>query len=52
MSLYPPTRQPSNALNGIADMNDGSGTINPAALNATGMLVSLPSHHLLATLKS
>ncbi|KIV88887.1 hypothetical protein PV10_08519 [Exophiala mesophila] len=38
MSLYPPTRQPLNALNGIADMNDGSGTINPAALNATGTL--------------
>ncbi|EXJ85922.1 hypothetical protein A1O1_06291 [Capronia coronata CBS 617.96] len=39
MSIYPPTRQPTNALNGISDMSDGSGTINPAALNASGGLI-------------
>ena len=38
MSIYPPTRQPTHILNGIGDMSDGSGTINPAALNASGML--------------
>ena len=38
MSIYPPTRQPTHVLNGIGDMSDGSGTINPAALNASGTL--------------
>jgi hypothetical protein len=37
MSIYPPARQPTNVLNGVGDMSDGSGTINPAALNASGM---------------
>ncbi|EXJ85004.1 hypothetical protein A1O3_05679 [Capronia epimyces CBS 606.96] len=39
MSIYPPTRQPTTALNGVGDMSDGSGTINPAALNASGGLI-------------
>lgn len=39
MSIYPPSRQPTNALNGVGNMNDGSGTINPAALNASGTLL-------------
>ncbi|KIX04628.1 uncharacterized protein Z518_05498 [Rhinocladiella mackenziei CBS 650.93] len=39
MSIYPPSRQPTNALNGVGDMSDGSGTINPAALNASGGLI-------------
>ncbi|KAK5212469.1 hypothetical protein LTR41_001415 [Exophiala xenobiotica] len=36
MSIYPPSHQPTNALNGIGVMSDGSGTINPAALNTSG----------------
>ncbi|OCT51692.1 nuclear localization protein [Cladophialophora carrionii] len=39
MSIYPPTRQPTNVLNGVGAMSDGSGTINPAALNASGGLI-------------
>lgn len=34
MSIYSPSHQAPNALNGIGDMSDGSGTINPAALNS------------------
>ncbi|OAL25585.1 hypothetical protein AYO20_10426 [Fonsecaea nubica] len=41
MSIYPPTRHPTNALNGIGDMSDGAGTIDPAALNASGMSFSI-----------
>jgi hypothetical protein len=37
MSIYSPSHQASNALNGIGDMSDGQGTINPAALNSGGM---------------
>jgi hypothetical protein len=37
-------RQSTNALNGVGDMNDGSGTINPAALNASGMYFVLLAH--------
>lgn len=43
MSIYPPTRQPTNALNGVGDMSDVSGTINPAALNTSGGLVQPPT---------
>ncbi len=43
MSIYPPTRQPTNALNGIGVMSDGSGTINPAALNTSGTYLSIGS---------
>src|ERR1700744_105476 len=38
MSIYPPARQPTHVLNGVGAMSDGSGTINPAALNASGTL--------------
>jgi hypothetical protein len=47
MSIYPPSHQPTNALNGIGVMSDGSGTINPAALNTSGTyfpLVRRPGH--------
>ncbi|KAL2423367.1 Chromatin structure-remodeling complex subunit rsc7 [Exophiala dermatitidis] len=39
MSIYPPTRQSTNALS-VGDMSDGSGTINPAALDASGLTQS------------
>lgn len=37
MSIYSQSEQGPNALNGIGNMSDGSGTINPAALNSGGM---------------
>lgn len=43
MSIYPPSHQPTNALNGIGAMSDGSGTINPAALNSSGTYISIYS---------
>jgi hypothetical protein len=48
MSIYPPSRQPLHVLNGVSNMNDGSGTINPAALNASGMLsfIGVPARPL------
>jgi len=48
MSLYSPARRAASALNGIGDMNDGSGTINPAALNSGGTfsLIGPRSSHL------
>ncbi|KAK5104055.1 hypothetical protein LTS08_001939 [Lithohypha guttulata] len=36
MSLYSPAEQSSNRVNGQGNMTDGSGTINPAALNSPG----------------
>lgn len=44
--MYQTAPSLSRALNGMAtDLIDGSGTINPAALNSTGMdyLLSIPS---------
>lgn len=41
MSLYSTSLQNSNALNGLADMTDGSGTINPQALSGAGRLTFL-----------
>ncbi|KIV79445.1 hypothetical protein PV11_07007 [Exophiala sideris] len=41
--IYPPTRQPAHVLNGIGVMSDGSGTINPAALNASGGIAQAPT---------
>ncbi|RMD41316.1 hypothetical protein DV735_g3829, partial [Chaetothyriales sp. CBS 134920] len=40
MSIYSQPHQPANGLNGIGDMNDGQGTINPAALNSSALLAS------------
>jgi hypothetical protein len=37
MSMYSTTHQVATPLNGIGGMNDGSGTINPAALNSSGV---------------
>lgn len=36
MSLYSPSERPPNSLGRVANMNDGSGTINPAALTGHG----------------
>lgn len=36
MSLYSPSEQTTNALNGAGNMTDAIGTINPAALNSGG----------------
>jgi hypothetical protein len=36
MSMYSTTHQVATPVNGIGGMNDGSGTINPAALNSSG----------------
>jgi Domain of unknown function (DUF4408) len=41
MSMYSTTHQVATPVNGIGGMNDGSGTINPAALNSSGALLSL-----------
>lgn len=38
MSLYSPSEQTANALNGSGNMTDAIGTINPAALNSGGEL--------------
>ncbi|RMZ91777.1 hypothetical protein DV736_g972, partial [Chaetothyriales sp. CBS 134916] len=43
MSIYSQPHQPANGLNGIGDMNDGQGTINPAALNSGAVLPSTSS---------
>ncbi|RMZ79253.1 hypothetical protein DV737_g3537, partial [Chaetothyriales sp. CBS 132003] len=43
MSLYSQPHQPANGLNGMGDMNDGQGTINPAALNSGAVLPSTTS---------
>ncbi|RMZ85262.1 hypothetical protein DV738_g150, partial [Chaetothyriales sp. CBS 135597] len=40
MSIYSQPHQPANGLNGIGDMTDGQGTINPAALNSGALLAS------------
>jgi hypothetical protein len=36
--MYSTTHQVATPVNGIGSMNDGSGTINPAALNSSGAL--------------
>jgi hypothetical protein len=46
MSIYSTTHQVATPLNGIGGMNDGTGTINPAALNSSGVPPSLLSFGL------